>query len=86
MALSKSSRCVRIYTEEGDAIVEIYSIRRDGEKLVVDAKVLGAMRMNMILTPDETFNGIKIMSQKLILYLLLLPYFGLRRLVRRLLG
>ncbi len=85
MGLSKGGRCVKIYAEEGDAIVEIYSINRDGEKLVMDAKVLGAMRMNMFLTPDETFNGIKIMSQKLILYLLLLPYFGLRRLVRRLL-
>jgi hypothetical protein len=86
MVLSKGSRCVKIYAEEGDAIVEIYSIERNGEKLVMDAKVLGAMRMNIVLTPEETCNGVKIMSQKLILYLLLLPYFSLRRLVRRSLG
>lgn len=84
MVLSNSSRHVKIYAEDGDAIVEIYSIKRDGEQLVIDAKVLGAMRMNMTLTPDEIFNGMKMMSQELILYVLLLPYFGLRRLVRRL--
>lgn len=86
MVLSKGSSCVRIFAEDGDAIVEIYSIKRNGEKLVMDAKVLGAMRMNMIVTADEIFSGMKIMSCELILYLLFLPYLGLRRIGRRLLG
>jgi hypothetical protein len=77
---------VKIHAEDGETIVEIYSINRDGERLVMDAKVLGAMRMNIVLTPEEVFNGVKMLSQKLILYLLLLPYFGLRRIVRRLAG
>lgn len=76
---------MRIYAKDGDAIVEIYSIRRDGEKLIMDAKVLGAIRMDMILTLDEIFNGLKIMLRGVISYALLLPYFGLRRLFRRLL-
>ena len=74
---------MRIYAKDGDAIVEIYSIRRDGEKLVMDAKVLDAMRMDMILTLDEIFGGMKIVLQGVVPYLLLLPYFGLRRLFRR---
>ena len=86
MASNWTGRCVRIYAEDGDAIVEIYSIKRNGEQLVMDAKVLGTMRMNMILNSDEIFSGMRIMSQGLISYLLLLPYFGLRRLVRRLAG
>jgi len=76
---------MRIYTKDGDAIVEIYSIKRDGEKLVMDAKVLDAMRMDIILTLDEIFSGMKIMLRGVIPYVLLVPYFGLRRLFRRLL-
>lgn len=76
---------MRIYAKDGNAIVEIYSIKRDGEKLVMDAKVLDAMRMDMILTLDEVFSGLKIMLRSVISYALLLPYFGLRRLFRRLL-
>ena len=83
MVLSNGGRCVKIYADDGDAIVEIYSIKRNGEQLVMDAKVLGTMRMNMILKSDEIFSGMRILSKGLISYLLLLPYFGLRRLVRR---
>lgn len=82
---SGRDRSMKIYAKDGDAIVEIYSIKRDGEKLVMDAKVLDAMRMDMIITLDEVFSGMKIIFRGVIPYVLLAPYFGVRRLFRRLL-
>jgi len=80
---SGRDRSMKIYAKDGDAIVEIYSIKRDGEKLVMDAKVLDAMRMDMIITLDEVFSGLKMLLRGVVPYALLLPYFGLKRLFRR---
>ncbi|MGA2670536.1 MAG: hypothetical protein ABSF21_03860 [Dehalococcoidia bacterium] len=81
MAMKKG---MTVYIEDGDIAAVFYSVKRVGDKLVVDAKALDAMRMDMIFTQKEIFNGLKIaFSWEVISFVLLLPYFGLKRLIRR---
>ena len=73
-----------IYTDNGGVALVLSSLRREGNKLVIDGKALGTMRMDMIVTPGEFFNTLKIvLSWAVISYLLLLPFFGLGRLFKR---
>jgi hypothetical protein len=73
-----------IYTDNGGVALVLSSLRREGDKLVIDGKALGTMHMDMIITPGEFFNTLKIVfSWAVISYLLLLPFFGLGRLFKR---
>lgn len=74
---------MKVYDENGEVIAVFYSAKRKGDRLVIDGKALGVMRMDMIFTPGEIFNGIKMaFCWGVISFILLLPYFGLRRLIR----
>jgi hypothetical protein len=73
-----------IYDESGDVVASFSSVKREGDKLIVDGKALGAMRMDMIITVEESLNGLKLaLCWAVISFILLLPYFGLRRLLKR---
>jgi hypothetical protein len=77
-------RVMRIYNETGDTVAEFSSIKRDGDRLVADGKALGVMRMDMIITVEEAFNGVRIaLCWAVISFILLLPYFSVKRLLRR---
>ena len=77
-------KSMRIYNETGDIVAEFSSVRREGDKLVADGKALGTMRMDMIITIEEAFNGLRVLlCWGLISFALLLPYFGVRRLFKR---
>ncbi len=59
-------------------------IKRRDNRLVMDGKALGVMRMDMILTPGELLKGIRIIfSWGVVSYVLLIPYFTLRGAFRR---
>ena len=75
---------MRIYNESGDIVAEFFSIKREGDRLVTDGKALGVMRMDMIITVEEVFNGFRIaLSWAVISFVLLLPYFSVRRLFKK---
>ena len=75
---------MNIVNEVGDIAVIVYSVRREGDKLVMDGKALGTMRMDMIVTAEEALKGLKIaLSWQAVSFVLLLPYFWLRNWVGR---
>lgn len=72
---------MKVYDQDGEVVAVFSSVERKGDKLVVDGKALGYMRMDMIFTLDEILNGLKLaLSWGVISFVLLLPYFILRRL------
>jgi hypothetical protein len=76
---------VKVFNEDGEVIAVFYSIKREGDSLVVDGKALDIMRMDMIITLDELVKGARMgFGRSLAVYVLLLPYFGFKRLLRRL--
>lgn len=75
---------VKVVNEDGEVVAAFYSVRRKGDRLVIDGKALDVMRMDMILTPSEIFKLLRMtLSWGVISFILLLPYFGLKRVVGR---
>ncbi|MBI4330743.1 MAG: hypothetical protein HY673_05650 [Chloroflexi bacterium] len=75
---------MKVYTEEGDIAAVFYSVKRKGDKLVVDGKALDTMRMDMIFTSDEVLKGLKmVFCWQTLSFFLLLPYFWLRRAISK---
>ncbi len=69
----------KVLSEDGETIAEFYAVKRRDNKLVIDGKALGVMRMDMILTPRELLRGARIfLSWGVISYMVLIPYFAAR--------
>ena len=78
------SKGATIYTDSGSVALVLTSVRREGDKLVIDGKALGEMRMDMIFTVEEVFKALRIaLCWGVISFVLLLPFFGLRRIFKR---
>jgi hypothetical protein len=75
---------VKVLDQDGEVIAEFYAIKRKDNRLIVDGKALGVMRMDMILTPPELLKGFKMaLSWGVVSYIMLVPYFALREVFRR---
>jgi len=73
---------VSLCDRNGEVVAAFYSVDREGDKLVIDAKALDVMRMDMIITPAQVLRILKmVFCWPVISFILLLPYFALRRLV-----
>ncbi len=75
---------VKVLGEDGEVIAEFYAVKRKDNRLIIDGKALGVMRMDMILTPEELLKGARIFfSWGVLSYIALIPYFILRTGFRR---
>lgn len=78
---------VKVLDPDGEVIAEFYAVKREDNKLIVDGKALGVMRMDMILLPRELLKCIRMaLSWSVLSYILLIPYFTLREVFRRCFG
>jgi hypothetical protein len=78
------SNGVRVFNEDGEVIAEFYAVKRKDNRLIVDGKALGVMRMDMIFTSEELLKGLKVVfSWSVVSYILLIPYFTVRAAFRR---
>ena len=68
-----------IRTETGDEAASIYSVKRVGDRLVMDGKALGTMQMDMILSAEDAFRAVKmVLSWEVLSFVLLLPFYIVR--------
>lgn len=75
---------VNVYNEDGEEVAAIYSVMRDGDKLVVDGKALGTISMDMILTTEQFLKGVRmVFCWPVISFIFLLPYFSIRNIISR---
>ncbi len=44
-------------TEDGSPVVEIFGMEFDGEKLIMDCKALGSMRMDVVIGAEDVALG-----------------------------
>lgn len=59
---------------DGSELMVVSAIERDGDALVVKGKVFGAMPISARLTPEEARAALKLMTPRLIVFLLTLPF------------
>jgi hypothetical protein len=65
---------MKIRAGDKSELMEISKIERKGNDLVLKGKVYGAMPMTAVLTPEEAKKFGKLLSFKLVLFLLTMPF------------
>lgn len=65
---------MRLYDQNGGELMRIESIERDGNRLLIRGKVFGAMPMTARLEPEEARRGFKLLTPRLLLFLLTFPF------------
>jgi len=61
---------ITLYSADNSKLMEIDSLERSGNDLLIKGKVFGAMPMTARLTPSEARKGFRLVSLKLALFLL----------------
>jgi hypothetical protein len=65
---------VKLHSTDGSELLTIHSLERDGNSLIIKGKVFGAMPMNARLKPDAARAALKLLTPRLIFFLLTLPF------------
>jgi hypothetical protein len=61
---------MKIYSQDGSELMDIQSLSRDGNKLVVKGKVFESMPMTAKIKPADARQGLKLLNFKLVCFLL----------------
>jgi hypothetical protein len=67
---------VKIYSADKSELMQVTKIERDGDDLVLKGKVFGTMPMSARLRPEEARAALKLLTPKLIWFLLTMPLRG----------
>ena len=65
---------MKIYAADKSELMTISKIERKGDDLVLKGKVFGTMPMSARLTPTEARAALKLLTPKLVFFLLTLPF------------
>ena len=65
---------MKLYSPDKSELMEVKSIERDGDDLVIKGKVFGAMPMTARLRPAEAKKALKLIDLKTALFILTMPF------------
>ncbi|MGC1269757.1 MAG: hypothetical protein WA842_04075 [Croceibacterium sp.] len=65
---------MKIYAADKSELMQVSKIERKGDDLVLKGKVFGTMPMSATLTPEQARTALKLLTPKLMLFLLTLPF------------
>ena len=65
---------MKLHSTDGSELMTINALERDGNSLLIKGKVFGAMPMNARLKPEAARAALKLLTPRLILFLLTLPF------------
>jgi len=65
---------VKLHSTDGSEIMTVSALERNGNSLLIKGKVFGAMPMNALLKPAAARAALKLLTPRLILFLLTLPF------------
>ena len=67
---------IRILNDEGSVVMTIEAVEREGERLVIEGRLMGAWKSKMYVTPDTILKMLRfLLNPSLLWYLVLLPFF-----------
>lgn len=67
---------MKLYSPDKSELMDVSSIERDGDDLVIKGKVFGAMPMTARLRPEEAKKALKLISPSLAWFILTMPFRG----------
>jgi hypothetical protein len=65
---------MKIYAADKSELMQVSRIERQGDNLVLKGKVFGTMPMSATLTPEQARAAMKLLSPRLVWFLLTLPF------------
>ena len=65
---------MKLHSTDGSELLTVSSLTRDGNSLLIKGKVFGAMPMNARLNPEAARAALKLLTPRLVLFLLTLPF------------
>ncbi len=65
---------MKLQSTDGSELLTVNALERDGNSLLIKGKVFGAMPMNARLNPEAARAALKLLTPRLILFLLTLPF------------
>ena len=75
-------KTLKIFTEDGNEVLKVYSISRNKNNLIMDCKVLDAMRMDVMITPEEIFANLNMLLKAIVPYAFVLLGIGIKRMFK----
>lgn len=73
---------MKMFSKEGQILVDVTELHREGDNIVMKGKLMNAYSMNIYVRPEEVWRMLKLVSWRIILYVPLMLMKGWRR-VRR---
>ena len=65
---------MKLHSTDGSELLTVNSLERDGNSLLIKGKVFGAMPMNALLKPAAARAALKLLTPRLVIFLLTLPF------------
>jgi hypothetical protein len=65
---------MKIFAADKSELMQVSKIERKGDDLVLKGKVFGTMPMSATLTPEQARAFLKLLTPRLMLFLLTLPF------------
>jgi hypothetical protein len=65
---------MKIYSADKSELMQVSAVERKGSDLVIKGKVFGTMPMSATLTPENARAFLKLLTPRLALFLLTLPF------------
>jgi hypothetical protein len=65
---------VKLHSTDGSELLTVNALERDGNSLLIRGKVFGTMPLNARLQPAAARAALKLLTPRLILFLLTLPF------------
>lgn len=65
---------MKLYSVDGSELLTVSALERNGNSLLIKGKVFGAMPMNALLKPAAARAALKLLTPRLIFFLLTLPF------------
>jgi len=65
---------VKLHSTDGTELITVSALEREGDSLLIKGKVFGTMPMNARLNPKAARAALKLLTPRLILFLLTLPF------------
>ncbi len=57
---------MKFFTPDGDELIEIMTLATEGGNIAIRGKIMGAMPMTAVLTPEELRQGFKFLTPRLV--------------------
>ena len=65
---------MKLHSTDGGELLTVNALERDGNSLLIRGKVFGSMPLNARLNPQAARAALKLLTPRLVLFLLTLPF------------